>query len=453
MKEFLKVYPDKLGSQLKNLLRVPIWQRGKRAIARRKAGRDDVGDEGSTWWTEAWVESLVSGSGSTSTSPALGDFPIVCRVERTHAEFPPDPYSKEKAVNKAGNETTIIWKGKAAELVGASAKAKMKKRVSIRLAVLLKPLTTILPDESDGSGETKSKSGNDPLKRSLDSSPASLDLPPNFTVVTVPVASPQEPFLVPFIWAYTTFHSLSIGDPVWVRNAVNDDTYNLDDSETKKAGRSPATSGKGRIISFSNRPVVEVKVHPDGGKFESAFSCRLDDKIDLVEELLANLKNSGLPLEQRVDAILSTETSPCKIPVREMCNVIDFLFGYLTTKDTHGLKRSDQARPKAIPSLTGLIHMTLPTRHAVFVALDTNRRQLNKSSPWSVVPLQPITAVKNSHWGFLPSIESSWREKAILCIQDLIENNPAAEIFVREIFDEDVPNYYCAVPVAMVSSF
>jgi hypothetical protein len=39
----------------------------------------------------------------------LGNYPLVCRVERIHTEFPPDPYTIHKVVDKTGKETTLTW--------------------------------------------------------------------------------------------------------------------------------------------------------------------------------------------------------------------------------------------------------------------------------------------------------------------------------------------------------
>lgn len=454
--EFLTVYPDKLGSQLRNLLRVPLWQRGKRAIARRKAGLDDVGDESSTWWTEEWVQSLVSrsdDSSSSASSPSLGDYPIVCRVERTHAEFPPDPYDKEKSVTKTGEETTISWTAKASETVNATTKMKRKRKVQVRLAILLKPFTTILPDELNGSddkGALDRNHDNDTVRGGRCSSCSRLDLPPNFTVLIAPLESPLEPFIVPFCWAYSTFHSLSIGDPVWILNAVNHD-YRLDNSETKKAGRCPPNSGKGKITSFLRGPVVGTNVGSQGGNCESEISLRLHDKVDLLEELLSRLIRTGTSLEQQVEAILLAETSQRKLPIRETCILVEFLSSYLEIARGKAKETQKVNLPRGTTSLIALIHRTLPCRHSVVVAFDSNRRQMKKSSSWSIIPLQPNAIARNLDHGFLNNIESSWREKAILCIEDLIENSSVAELFFREVTEKEAPSYYCAVPVAMVS--
>ena len=65
-----------------------------------------------SWWTDQWVDSLMQDIRSESnkdssnqedddmkgTVPDMGDYPIICRVGRTHSEFPPDLYSDDKNV-------------------------------------------------------------------------------------------------------------------------------------------------------------------------------------------------------------------------------------------------------------------------------------------------------------------------------------------------------------------
>jgi hypothetical protein len=254
-KEFLEVHPDSLGTRLRNLLRVPLWMRARRQLGRLKGGTASEDDKRDIWFTEEWILSLTRKKGDNgirdSIEASLGDYPILCQVIRSHAEFPPDPYSKEKSISKSGKETTISWAQPAVAKIAATTGSGKQKadRPLIRQAVTLKPLTTVLPPQllSTKQHISPSSSGSG----SLDA----LKLPPNFTVITNPTSAPLEPHLLPFCYAYTTYHSLSLNEPVYVRRAENDECCQ-DDSRTKRAGKSAFIRGKGRVVGFASAPKV-----------------------------------------------------------------------------------------------------------------------------------------------------------------------------------------------------
>ena len=52
------------------------------------------------WWNDEWLNGFDS---------ELGNYPIVCRVERTHAEFPPDPFTKTVRKDDGGNVVKVSW--------------------------------------------------------------------------------------------------------------------------------------------------------------------------------------------------------------------------------------------------------------------------------------------------------------------------------------------------------
>ena len=108
---FLKAHPDTLGMKTKSKFRVPLWERGKKSSFKAKPPSDKVGDLKGTeaidieeplkdhtrtteslnvtsvsskkvqnrWFNDAWLSSL---------SDETGNYPILCRVEQTYAEFP-----------------------------------------------------------------------------------------------------------------------------------------------------------------------------------------------------------------------------------------------------------------------------------------------------------------------------------------------------------------------------
>ena len=247
---FLESNPDTLGVKLKNLLRLPLWQRAKRDRARsKKAQEEGEQEEGEqvattagtqkTWWTDEWLEEITSD---------LGNYPIICRVERTHAEFPPDPYSALKQIEKEGGEVKVTW-----SLPAAGGAKKIKNKTHMRLAVLLRPLTPVVPP---------AWTDNDPVEND------SLELAPNCTVVTAPASGRAR------------FGSLCMG--IWLAAFP---LLPRSSSTTTKADK------KGIICDFNSI----------GEKYGS---FRLDDKISIIRHVLGQLKNeSQLSLvEERVSA-------------------------------------------------------------------------------------------------------------------------------------------------------
>ena len=140
------------------------------------------------WWTDEWLDGLENGN--------LGDYPIICRVERTHAEFPPDPYSK---VVESGsqNDGTILYFKKPKKFV------KGEGKVPMRLSVTLRPLTPVMaPLITEGK------------------SPQSVEVsvPPYFSVITFPCE--LEPFLVPFTWGYMQSQAVVLKQRLPARNEM-----------------------------------------------------------------------------------------------------------------------------------------------------------------------------------------------------------------------------------------
>lgn len=176
--DFRSKFPDHLA--LKKISRAPLWERAtkeKNMAAKRKAKEegDETESKGksspTTWWTDEWL-----------SGGRLWHYPIVCVVERSQAEFPPDPTPKVNGtwVNSDAN------KG-----------AKGKKKPLLRLAVSLRPLTPLLPPEWVNSSPVDTQT---------------LSPPPPFTAVTFPSSMP--PFILPFSWAYIHNQSIAVNENI-----------------------------------------------------------------------------------------------------------------------------------------------------------------------------------------------------------------------------------------------
>jgi hypothetical protein len=359
---------------------------------------------------------------------SLGDYPIICRVERTHNEFPEDPYAKEKSIKTkddssgSGDMAIMSW-SKTAARTSSPAVAEAKKKngtcPQIRLAVTLRPLSPVVAPDNINVSSSFSSSSQSP------STSYRLELAPNFTVSTCP--GKCELFLVPFCWGYTTFHTLSIGESIWIQRSVYDD-HNEDDSDTKKAGRITNMCGKGKIIDFFLGERERSKTRATAGTEKEGekekvpalspsppsssplrptptrgikHSVRLEDSIDDVEKILASLSKEGLPVPQTNENELKFS-----IPNRETKIIVNFLGLYLKNlKSQQAGNNSDFNQPPVAvngsPSLSstppdsssnasavntssplsliGLILKTLPLRQGVSVSYESNRRQLHRT--------------------------------------------------------------------------
>lgn len=187
-KEYLKAYPDIIGKKTRSKMRIPLWER---AWKHREEGGDKTV---SPWWTNQWLDGVET--------DGYGDYPIVCRVERTHAEFPSDPWSK---VVKQGDETTsstqqIFFKK-------PRNGGKQSRKQHLRLALDLRPLTQVVANGNSGE---------------------KLSVPPLFSVATSPSKS-TEPFIVPFCWAYYRSLSLRLKQNVIATNVGSDSKMRVDD--------------------------------------------------------------------------------------------------------------------------------------------------------------------------------------------------------------------------------
>jgi hypothetical protein len=156
-KAYLRQYPDVLGQKMRSVTRTPLWER-----ARSNEKDADEGASQKSWWNDEWLSTIENNT---------ANYPILCLVERSYAEFPPDPYTK--SVQKIGaNGPVIKWKAPKDTSVLRGIPGS-----PLRWSVMLRPLTSVLPPTSF-----------------LASASESLSLPPTFNVITFP-HSQLKPFL------------------------------------------------------------------------------------------------------------------------------------------------------------------------------------------------------------------------------------------------------------------
>ena len=332
------------------------------------------------WWTDEWLGGIHGD---------LGRYPILCRVEQAHAEFPQDPTKKK--VDKYGNVTWIT----------PSPSTDRGTKQYLRLCLKLQPLTPILPPEWDeGSGSIKV----DPK----------LPLPPKFSVVTFP-SEVASPFLVPFAGAFAANHSLNLGDTV-------EGTHN------------------GKIAEFSWI----------GDRFGR---CRMDDKVHLIRSILQTLKDGNpssvlgldcpqsLPevdtaflveflsvfLEDRTrDDMLTNVQAPL---CHDAPSLLDFIRSCLPIFNGVGLRRE-------------AFHRKVSYACVWDIELKQNRKERFTERSTE------LNAQRLSN-GIVSSLSDSLQAKIRFAIQHFLDSRPEAEVFASMVSEEDAPSYYCAVPTAM----
>jgi hypothetical protein len=372
---------------MRNVLRTPLWQRAKKERTKSNKAQEE---EVATWWTDEWVEGITSD---------LGNYPIICRVERTVAEFPPDPYANQKQIDKEGGEVKVSW-GLPAMAAGGGKKTKNKTHM--RLAVLLRPLTPVLPPAWTADG---------PLEDD------SLDLPPNFTVVTAPAKA--APFLVPFAWGYCLTHSLSSGDQVAPLSAADK---------------------KGKICEFNSV----------GDKYGS---FRLEDKLQIIRHALGQFKNgSQLSFQAIEDTLSAVSRSKSNLEFSDACAVVECLSRFMHGQASASIEDS----PSGQVNLLTLVRCTLPLLNGICINEVYNRKK-HYHSPWHLSMGKQKKSEKQENVPVIAGIQEAlphplddaMRFKIECTIDDFIKNNPDAEKFILPVTDDFAPGYSGAVPIPM----
>ncbi len=363
------------------------------------------------WWDDEWLQSIDNKGGV---------YPILCRVEKTHAEFPPDPSADEKIVKKdsSSGHVQVVWKQKTTD--GAR---KREQRPPLRLAVALRALTPVKPparNEAMIQGESQ------------------WALPPKFSVVIFPSAV-ARPFVVPFSWAYSKFHSLMPNSLVSVHSP---------------AGMSGNMSG-GKVISFEN---------PDC----SLGNLRLDDQAQVLATWLSQYQQNSESTSQAILDTLSHDfrfrDSIAPLPLADALSVVET---WMSVVKRH--ENGDESLPKqeanqqaseslAVFNFKYLVQGFLPVWNGVSVARDAYDRRRVAFSPWDLelqLPSQqPKSTTKTSRMTsevqhLTTSLDGAMRLKIELTLEDFLKGNEDAEIFCPLVLDSEAPYYSCAVPLGM----
>lgn len=388
---------------------MPLWDR-----ARKEKGTSAVAEAGSEneneliekttsevrkhsdWWDEEWLAGIDS---------EMGSYPLICRVERTHAEFPPDLDAESEVVMEQGVQKVIFKHLKAN-------KKNKDQYAPLHLAVVLKPLTPLVPPEWDSeSGALRSGS--------------LLNPPPSFQAVTFP-SSKCAPYIIPFASGYRIAHSLS-----------------FDDKVKSQIGN----QWRGVARSFSSV----------GERYGSG---RLEDNAAHIASLLGFFKEEGSS-----SLILSLESSltlasgqKSTLPLAEVAIVIETLVTMIDCLEvsvpTAKLKREDvEGR------LITLIRGTLPLWKGVSV-VATDRKSARVCA-WDLVTNMMTSKSRNggaytllkdhglADNGLVYTIDEGLRAKVECSLDNFRESNQESHIFWDAVTDSIAPSYSCAVPQGM----
>lgn len=379
-KKYLEDYPDVVAKKTKSTMRVPLWER---AIKREKdeqlpvsVSTEDMESTQSShkWWNEDWLTRM-------DNDTAL--YPLLCRVERTYAEFIPDP------TKKIAKGDIITW-----EEPQDSSVIENMRQTPLRLALVLRPLTTVMP----------------PLRapQPLENEP--LSLPPTFSVVTFPSKLP--PFIIPFAWAYSITHSLSLGIVKLRQSEKKAETY--------------------RLSAFA-------------ALSDEAGSCRLDDKADCVNSIVANFEGA-LSKHDVIEKSLATGTKG--LSVRDGMAVLDIYRCFLKKTENIGNPETNSAEKDNTPDLFGLISCTLPLWKSAFVMRSVHDRKIRVFSPWDLVAVDSDDFESPYSMPRAPYVDDVLRMEIVYRIEEWSEDHPFADVFYYPVPFDEAPLYGCAVPVS-----
>ena len=341
---------------------------------------ETVDAEQEVWWTEEWLSDIHGD---------LGRYPILCRVEQAHAEFPQDPTKKK--IDKYGNVTWIT----------PPSSTERGTTQYLRLCLKLQPLTQVLPpewDERSGSIQVDTK----------------LPLPPKFSVVTFP-SEVTSPFLVPFAGTFADSHSLTLGDTV-------EGTHN------------------GKIAEFSSI----------GNSFGS---FRLDDKVHIVRSLLQRMKEENPSSVLGLDAPQSLPEADAAFLVDFLSVFLEDRPSHDLLTDVPSASNNDPPSlldlvRSCLPIFNGIglrreaFHRKVS--HACVWDIELKRNRKRGLRERSV----ELIAQRLSN-GTPSSLSDSLQAKIRFSIQHFLDSRPEAGGFASMVSEEDAPSYYCAVPTAM----
>lgn len=369
----LEQYPDVLGKKTRSKTRVPLWERAAQLKAEQEESEEKSNGQVKSWWTPEWLEGLANGR--------LGDYPLICRVERTHAEFPPDPWIKVVKKDENTGEAKVHFKKPK-----KSSDSDDPSGQRLRLAVALRPLTPLVAPCCD------------------DSATGGSELAPLFACVTFPCE--QEPFIIPFSWAYARTHALSIRHKVMVG------------SRGKKV----------EVDSFASYNEI-----PD---------MRLEGNGESIDRILAAIDSSSK------NDFLDKQLSGKAMPLRDASIVID------VWRSEREKESGENRRHEDVNSCNFMrtLRSTLPLWESV-PCLEGNKTK--PYSPWMLLPLKRIRDL-SSPWtigshSFV--LDPHLRAKLVAFLDDFYDQSEVAQqLFYNPVTSEDAPSYFCAVPIGMSMS-
>jgi PHD-finger/Bromodomain len=377
---YLDRYPDHLGSKTGNKRRIPLWLRAAQ-LQRKPNQGNDTSSSIEPWWTEEWLHGVMDEN--------LGDYPIICRVEQTHAEFPPDPFCKVVRTDQKSDSTTVYFK-KPKAFQGIC-------KTNVRLAVTLRPLTPLLA----------------PSLQELESMKASsLQLPPTFTAVTFPCD--LEPFIVPFAWCYTNSHHLSPNLSVSVYSEEsrevriskfstlwNRDTMQLD-------GRKMFIE---RLLSLGRNELEKLLWKERLALPAQDFRIVLDTWYHLYEQSPLTQSGNAGDGSSTDRSILFSFLLRSTLPLWNSVTVMK--------------KRNERSKRKISPWL-----------------LAAKQGHIDVVSPW-------ILGDSDEHF----CLDESLRMKLECAVEDVVAlDADLKEMFFDPVTEECAPSYFCAVPVGICFS-
>ena len=387
-RDFLLHHPDVLGKKLRSISRVPLWERARKEKNKVQALEDKgkieishsepvasvtVNQKQPEWFNDEWLAGV---------DVELGNYPLICRVERTHAEFPPVPEVSE-VFTEEGVRKVVFKQSK-------PKKKNKKLNPPLRLAVMLKPMTPLTPPTRDH----ESQSLCDVF---------ALSPPPVFQVVTFP--SKCAPFIIPFSYGYRVAHSLCLGEKV-------------------KSLREKQFIGV--LNSFTSID-------------EKYGSGRIDDCASRVASVLAYFKGEGAAsLASSLEASLfQAKGLKLTLPLADAGVVIDTMASRTTCigSTAAALNESDVKG-----CLINLIARTLPLWKSVSVLLEGG--QSVRVSPWE---LQSSALTRPSSGtfdgltdhvlagnGLMYHIDEALRAKIECSLEDFTKVNDVSLIFVDQ---------------------
>lgn len=314
------------------------------------------------------------------------NYPILCRVERTCPEFPPDPYTKVVTRSNDGTGEQVSWQPPKDPL-----ELKRIPGTPLGLSIDLRPLSNVLPVTAA----------------------TGLSPPPIFSIVTFPTE--LDPFVVPFAWAYAC-HSLSEGDMARHINDEGDEPPLRIESFEKTS-----TPGQGGCLEDHIDSLRCILSHLD----------RASSQARAIEEIFANAPKDFLLRDGRfaIDVVrrflASRGIHKCKksstsTPTEHLFTII-----VSTLPLWHGSSVVRNSNKRKVFSLSPWLLLPLATNGL------------------------HDTADPDSLADASGALNDALRTKMVYVIEDFASRIDATRVFYHDITEDDAPSYGCAVPLMM----